>query len=115
MNYYFLFSLFMSRGFNFHCCVFHKAPKVLLFATISLNNLPEISDLRNSTFEIFTCKPMYLSHAAYQSAFFLCISAPDPLGRPCFLIIGFPFNTGCFVDAAVLDSVFVTNDEDKDC
>ena len=58
---------------------------------------------------------MYFSHAAYQSAFFLWISAPDPLGRPNFLIVVFPFTVVCFVVPVVLDDFFVTNNEDKKC
>ena len=57
---------------------------------------------------------MYFSHEAYQNAFLLRISVPNPLDHPLFLIVGSPFNTACFVVATVLDAVFVTNDENKD-
>ena len=75
---------------------------------------PERSHLINSDLDIFIYKPMYFWYAAYQSAFVIWISAPDPLGRPHFLILVFPFTTVFFLVAAFLDAILVTHDNDKD-
>ena len=117
MALYFLYLfIFTSIGYKFPLFYFAINRPNYCSSFLVPKKLPhERSDLRKSTLDIFTCKPIYFSHAAYQSTFVLWRSAPDPLGRPHFLIMDSPFITGCFVVAAVLDVFFVTNDEDKDC